>query len=221
MKLHSAKLTGYTMPVLEGVNTPLQLLIHHARVSSTANQFKHETGERLFKSLIRRKEWSPLEQVSLNFEVYTTRDVSQQIIRHHSLKIQEYSFRYADAREQECEVRIARLKHDTDRQKSVDVCLSDPRVALWFEKQRKAYEIAKEAYEWALHQGIAKEVARSVLPLGITTKLYVAGTLRDFYHYCCVRCDEKTQKEHRQVATSIRQHIYDLFPILAEVDNER
>ena len=221
MKLHSAKLTGYTMPVLEGVNTPLQLLIHHARVSSTANQFKHETGERLFKSLIRRKEWSPLEQVSLNFEVYTTRDVSQQMIRHKSLHFQEMSQRYKDVSEQECEVRIARLKHDTDRQKSVDVCLSDPRVAIWFEKQRKAYEIAKEAYEWALHQGIAKEVARSVLPLGITTKLYVAGTLRDFYHYCCVRCDEKTQKEHRQVAMSIRQHIYDLFPILAEVDNER
>lgn len=209
------------MPVLEGVNTPLQLLIHHARVSSTANQFKHETGERLFKSLIRRKEWSPLEQVSLNFEVYTTRDVSQQMIRHKSLHFQEMSQRYKDVSEQECEVRIARLKHDTDRQKSVDVCLSDPRVAIWFEKQRKAYEIAKEAYEWALHQGIAKEVARSVLPLGITTKLYVAGTLRDFYHYCCVRCDEKTQKEHRQVAMSIRQHIYDLFPILAEVDNER
>ena len=220
MKLHHAILTGYTMPCLEGVSTPLEMLIHHARVSSTANQFNHATGEKLFKSLIRRKEWSPLEQISLNFEVYTTRDVSQQIIRHHSLRIQEYSFRYADAREQECEVRIARLKHDTDRQKSVDVCLSDPRVAIWFEKQRKAYEIAKEAYEWALHQGIAKEVARSVLPLGITTKLYVAGTLRDFYHYCMVRCDEKTQLEHRKVAESIRENIYNLFPILREIDHE-
>ena len=114
-----------------------------------------------------------------------------------------------------------RGKHETDRQKSVAIDLSDPRVSAWYEKQREAYDKAKQAYKWAVECGIAKEVARSVLPLGITTKLYVAGTLRDFYHYCCVRCDEKTQKEHRQVATSIRQHIYDLFPILAEVDNER
>ena len=560
MKLHHATLTGYTMPCLEGVSTPIEMLIHHARVSSTANQFNHATGEKLFKSLIRRKEWSPLEQISLNFEVYTTRDVSQQMIRHKSLHFQElciegnqkvttltclgkvkkvkisdlykrykssywgrsdqlvrvydensktlipakikevfstgkkhvykmslegrsrhrvYSIictkdhklltfegfkrlgdidiekdfvatngkpvyqnyewlknakdfsiltktglqgiadlanttthtirkwlringlqyskkevasynpiwnkglpselqprygkympletrekireksrkgyknnlyktgnytkeslswrrkvaqwclgykqellikqgykcaisgksidittaevdhilpvyarpdlafnienlqvlskeqhkiktereskdarlsivyrkiksidyygevetydlevehtshnyvcegiithnsqRYADVSEQECEVRTARGKHETDRQKSVAIELSDPRVSEWYSKQREAYDKAKQAYEWALHNGIAKEVARSVLPIGITTKLYVAGTLRDFYHYCMVRCDEKTQLEHRKVAESIRENIYNLFPILREIDNE-
>lgn len=221
MKLHHAILTGYTMPCLEGVWTPLEMLIHHARVSSTANQFNHATGEKLFKSLIRRKEWSPLEQVSLNFEVYTTRDVSQQMIRHKSLHFQEFSQRYADASIMECEVRTARGKHETDRQKSVAIELSDPRVSEWYSKQREVYDKAKQAYEWALQSGIAKEVARSVLPLGITTKLYVAGTLRDFYHYCMVRCDEKTQLEHRKVAESIRENIYNLFPILREIDNER
>lgn len=560
MKLHHAILTGYTMPCLEGVRTPLEMLIHHARVSSTANQFNHATGEKLFKSLIRRKEWSPLEQISLNFEVYTTRDVSQQMIRHKSLHFQELciegnqrvttlmacgkvrkvkicdlykrykskylgrsdnlvrvydensktlipakikevfstgkkhvykmvlevgnntkpcsiictkdhklltfegfkrlgeidiendfiatngvplyqnydwlkeaknfsivtksglrgiadlasttihtirkwlrihnlqysraevasytsiwnkglpselqpnygkyrieevrakmrlksrkgkennlyktgnftsetlswrrkvaqwcigykqellikqdykcaisgkiidintaeidhilpvyarpdlafkvenlqvlskeqhkiktererkdarlsivyrkiksidyygevetydlevehtshnyvcegiithnSQRYADVSEQECEVRTARGRHETDRQKSVPIALCDKRVSEWYSKQREVYEIAKKAYTWALFAGIAKEVARSVLPVGITTKLYVAGTLRDFYHYCMVRCDEKTQLEHRKVAESIRENIYNLFPILKEIENE-
>lgn len=220
MDLHSARLTGYTMPVLEGLSSPSEMLAHHARVSSIANQFNHRTGEKLIRSLINRKEWSPLEMVNLVFEIYTTRDISRQILRHRSLSFQEFSFRYSDATELGFSEREARGKHEKDRQKSVDFLTTDPRNVQWKKRQEEVIRVCKEAYEWALKERIAKECARAVLPEGIThTRLYANGTLRSWWHYCELRCDEKTQKEHRKIANCIIEIIYKLFPMMKDVSN--
>ena len=218
MEIHSARLTGYTVPCLDGLETPSQMVAHHARVSSTANQFKHETGAKLIQSLIKRKEWSPLEMVNLVFEIYTTRDISRQIIRHRSLSFQEYSGRYSNATELGYTKREARGQHPTDRQKSVEFFDSDTRHSRWEVVQRGIMEYCKNAYEWALAEGIAKECARAVLPEGlIHTRLYANGTLRSWWHYCDLRCDEKTQKEHRKIAECIRENIFTLFPMMRDV----
>ena len=218
MKLHSARLTGYTVPCLDGLETPSQMVAHHARVSSTANQFKHDTGSKLIQSLIKRKEWSPLEMVNLVFEIYTTRDISRQILRHRSLSFQEYSGRYSNAVELGYTEREAREKHPTDRQRSVELCKSDLRHDRWEVIQREAMQYCKKAYEWALSENIAKECARAILPEGlIHTRLYANGTLRSWWHYCELRCNEKTQKEHRKIAESIRENIFNLFPMMKEV----
>ena len=218
MKLHSARLTGYTVPCLDGFETPSQMVAHHARVRSTANQFKHDTGSKLIQSLIKRKEWSPLEMVNLVFEIYTTRDISRQILRHRSLSFQEYSGRYSNAVELGHTEREARERHPTDRQRSVELCKSDLRHDRWEAMQREAMQYCKKAYEWALSENIAKECARAILPEGlIHTRLYANGTLRSWWHYCELRCDEKTQKEHRKIAESIRENIFNLFPMMKEV----
>ena len=218
MELHSARLTGYTQPCLEGLNSISEMIAHHARVSSTANQFNHSTGAKLIKSLITRKEWSPLEMVNLVFEIYTTRDISRQILRHRSLSFQEFSARYSNPTELGYSLRDARGQHPTDRQKSVEYFSSDPRHARWSIVQREVIMNCQRAYDWAISEGIAKECARAVLPEGmIHTRLYANGTLRSWWHYCELRCDEKTQYEHRLVANCIRENIFNLFPFMRDL----
>jgi thymidylate synthase (FAD) len=71
-----------------------------------------------------------------------------------------------------------------------------------------------------LSNGIAKEVARKVLPEGLTmSRMYMNGTLRSWIHYCDIRCDKGTQKEHREVAEQCRAILADLFPNIFQINN--
>ena len=79
-------------------------------------------------------------------------------------------------------------------------------------------EKAKEVYEWAIDNGIAKEQARVVLPEGNTkTRLYMNGTLRSWVHYIELRGANGTQKEHMEIAHACAKVIAQIFPLVDEL----
>jgi thymidylate synthase (FAD) len=79
--------------------------------------------------------------------------------------------------------------------------------------QDRVLKEARHCYETALENGIAKEVARKVLPEGLTTsRMYMNGTLRSWIHYCDIRCDAATQKEHRDIADKCKAVLLSQFP---------
>ena len=211
----NVRLTSISQPVVEDMTTPEQLLAYYARVSSTANQLNHATGPKLIRSLIKRKEWSPLEMVHATMEIETTRDIGRQILRHRSFSFQEFSQRYAKVETDKVNiVREARLQDKKDRQNSIETDDVDLEKE-WEEVQMSVSFHASEAYEWALDNGIAKEQARAVLPEGLTpTKMYMAGTLRSWYHYHDLRHMKGTQKEHRVVAEKSWDELVRFVPSL-------
>jgi thymidylate synthase (FAD) len=113
-------------------------------------------------------------------------------------------------------VREARLQDLSNRQNSVET--SDPVLEIkWKNRQNYAIESAKELYQWAIDNGIAKEQARAVLPEGlILSRMYMAGSLRSWIHYCQLRMTEGTQKEHREIATDAWYQITEAFPSLKD-----
>ena len=213
----SVRLIALSQPCIPGVTTPEELLAYCARVSSSANQLNHATGPKLLRSLIERQEWSPLEMVSLTIEIVTTRDIARQILRHRSFSFQEFSQRYAAVVETPV-LREVRLQDHKDRQNSIET--DDQALAQWWaDTQMIVAEQTAGAYQSALDRGIAKEVARVVLPEGMTiTRLYMAGTLRSWFHYTQLRADPKTQKEHRLIAEACGAIIAREFPSLAKVE---
>ena len=212
----TVRLIGITKPVVDDVPGPAELLAYCARVSSAANQNHHETGGKLLRSLVRRKEWSPFEQVSLTMEIVTTRDIARQILRHRSFSFQEFSQRYAVV-DDEPVFREARMQHATDRQMSVANDNTEL-AAEWEAMQNQANMYARGAYTWALKRGIAKEVARAVLPEGLTpSRLFMAGTLRSWLHYVWLRDDSKTQLEHQRIAAAAREILCEQYGDLRDV----
>lgn len=171
-----------------------------ARVSNPDGQ--GQPGDRLIRYLLRNKHWSPFEMVSACVEITTTRDVSRQILRHRSFSFQEFSGRYAkySGIGNPETLRASRLQDSENRQNSLPDT-DEARVAWWAEMQKAVADHCAYVYDDALSRGIAKEVARAVLPEGLTpTTMYMTGTLRSWIHYWDLRCHEATQLEHRLVA---------------------
>ena len=191
-----------------------QHIAYMARVSNPSNQENMATAPKLMRYLMNNKHWSPFEMVNVCMEIETTRDIARQILRHRSFSFQEFSQRYAVA--DGYEYSEARAQDHKNRQNSLDIV--DKNQQVWWQlMQERVLKEARYCYERALENGIAKEVARKLLPEGLTTsRMYMNGTLRSWLHYCDIRCDNATQKEHRQVAEQCREIIKTIAPSLFE-----
>jgi thymidylate synthase (FAD) len=208
----------------EGVDDLQELIAFCAKVSNPAAQINNETSERLIKYLIKHQHWSPLEMVSACLEINTTRDIAHQIVRHRSFSFQEFSQRYADPAEfgNQFVLREARLQDTKNRQNSIALGNTQQDMNLlndWETQQQKVIDASKEAYEWAIDNGIAKEQARAVLPEGCTkTRLYMNGTLRSWLHYIDLRGANGTQKEHMDIAHACAKVIAEIFPLMETIN---
>ncbi len=212
------KLISYSKPTeevnSEGIEDAQELVAFCARVSNPSNQLNTETSEKLINYLIKNAHWSPLEMVSACLEIETTRDIARQMLRHRSFSFQEFSQRYANpVKDLEFVTREARLQDPENRQNSIETDNSEI-VDEWKDKQNEVIETAKNAYNWAIKSGIAKEQARSVLPEGNTvSRLYMNGTLRSWIHYIQLRAANGTQKEHMEIANACALVINKIFPM--------
>ena len=212
--MSEVNLVGLTKPsAYTGCTTANELVAWAARVSNPSNQNNTATAPKLVQYLIKNKHWSPLEMVHVSIEIKTTRDIARQILRHRSFSFQEYSQRYADPTKDLGFVRReARLQDKTNRQNSIE---ADNKLLQehWHIRQARVVSEAQYAYDWAIENGIAKEQARAVLPEGMTESvMIVTGTLRSWVHYCELRMDKATQKEHRIVAEQAWDIISHHFP---------
>lgn len=196
-----------------------QLIGDMARVSAPENQGKDSS--KLLQYLIKHQHWSPLEMANACFEINTTRDIARQLLRHRSFSFQEFSQRYASVDKLEAPInREARLQDLKNRQNSLD-STDEILKNKWDGLQEWVKSEAYEAYKWALSQGIAKEVARAVLPEGLTmSKMYMNGSIRSWYHFCQLRCGNGTQKETQEIANSIKEELKQHYPnIWGTIDN--
>ncbi len=213
--MSEVNLVGITQPneKYTGCKTANELIAWVARVSNPSNQNNATTAPKLVQYLIKNNHWSPLEMVHVSLEIRTTRDIARQILRHRSFSFQEYSQRYADpTKDLGFVTREARLQDPKNRQNSVEnknTRLDDE----WEAMQGCVRAAVKDAYNFAIENGIAKEQARAVLPEGMTESVVImAGSLRSWVHYCQLRMDIATQKEHRIVAEQCWNAIIEQFP---------
>jgi len=193
-----------------------EMITRMARVSAPKNQDNMDTAPRLLRYLITHNHWSPYEMANICVEINTTRAISAQILRHRSFSFQEFSTRYADVNELgSCVIPHLRRQDTKNRQNSIDDLDADM-ITGYYRRISQLYEDAEHLYREMVSTGVAKECARSILPLSTPTRLYMNGTLRSFIHYLWVRTDPSTQMEHRQIALEIQKIFCQQFPIISE-----
>ena len=185
-----------------------------ARVSNPNNE-DNPNVEKLLKYLIKHKHWSPFEMASMCVEIHTTRAVSAQILRHRSFSFQEFSQRYAIPTDTFATVLPdLRRQDEKNRQNSIDD-LPEETVEYYQQRIDDHFREGVNLYESLLHSGVAKECARSVLPLNTVPRLYMSGTIRSWLHYCDLRCANGTQLEHQLIATNCQELLIEELPTIS------
>jgi thymidylate synthase (FAD) len=217
------KLFACTQPIKDriiGLKDVQDIIAYCAKVSNPQFQTQFDTSERLLNYLAKHAHWSPFEMANATLEIQTTRDIARQLLRHRSFSFQEFSQRYkeVDALDDPFVIREARLQHPTNRQDSIELDLSNPEhISLkkeWEARQQAIINLVKENYDWAIHNKIAKEQARVVLPEGNTvSRLYMQGSIRSWIHYIQLRSGNGTQKEHMEIAIEVAKAIAEIFPL--------
>lgn len=185
-----------------------------ARVSNPSNQLNFNSSAKLLKYLIANKHWSPFEMSSLTIQFKTSRGISPQILRHRSFTFQEFSQRYAAVDSSGLQLYAARRQDTKNRQNSIDDLTEEVKQE-WNDRQLQNWKTSFEHYTWAIDNGIAKECARFVLPLGTSTTLYMSGTIRSWIHYIELRSANGTQKEHMDLALECKNIFIEQFPNIA------
>lgn len=200
------KVIAVTASLVEGIETAEDLIVYIARVSNPNNQMNTATAPKLLRYLIDNKHWSPFDMANLTVEVTTSRVIAQQILRHWSIKPQEFSQRYATVTE--IEPIELRMQGETNRQGGEKLCNNE----LMNQAVDEHIENSISLYRSLLNYGVAKESARFVLPLATSTTLYLNGSIRSWIHYLEQRLDAHAQKEHRLVAQEIEKIFGFYFP---------
>jgi thymidylate synthase (FAD) len=207
-EVHSAKLISITPNAEENI-------VYMARVSNPSNQANMETAPRLIKYLIKHKHWSPFEMASMQVEINTTRAIAAQVLRHRSFSFQEFSQRYSNVGDLP-PIGLPHLRSQDLKNKQASHDDMDPITVSALDYQiEQLYAKAQRVYDLLIEQGVAKECARSVLPLGTPTRMYMSGSVRSWLHYIEIRAGIETQLEHRLIAEDIKEIFVNEFPNIA------
>ena len=211
----NVSLVSVTKPEVKAIKNAEDLVAFCARVSNPSNQMNLETAPKLLKFLIKHKHWSPFELVDMCVEIKTSRGIAAQILRHRSFSFQEFSQRYSEATDYE-DIEL-RLQGSKNRQVGEDLLPKNhPEYINLNGLLAETLSLSEHCYRTMIDNGIAKEVARMVLPLTTQTTMYMKGSLRSWIHYIELRAQENTQKEHRLIAEDCKKIFIDNFPIIAE-----
>lgn len=188
-----------------------------ARVSNP--QMQDKPIGTILQYMMREGHTSPFGQANVCMEITTERDIARQIMRHwsmemHELEVQEFSQRYQTVDKlPEAQLRECRLQDTKNRQNSLEN--NDRLLDLWWEQaQANVLDLAGEMYDQAIQRGIAKELARSVLPEGLTpTRFYLNGNLRSWIFFLKSRVHVTAQKEVRLVGAEVLRLLRTVAPV--------
>lgn len=201
------------------------IIVGIARISSSRDTNElFDEPHKLLRHCALNQHYSVFESASMTFEVYTSRAMSHEIIRHKSMSFQEFSLRYAEAID--IEPIELREQSKNNRQSSTDIispllhipdfrtdCLSNASVN---EVVDDYIDLSKDLYNELLDKNVARETARFILPLATTTKINMTANVRSIITFLNARLHKTAQKEIRLVAEAIRDIFIKECPIISK-----
>ncbi len=197
--------------ISENITLDMQI-VRAARVSYGKGTKTFRDDENLIRYLLQHEHWSPFEMVEFKFHVKAPLFVARQWFRHRTASVNEISGRYSVIKDEFYVPKEWRLQDTKNKQGSVGQL--DPLTnAYATDAYTEALEYAYKAYQALLDAGVAREMARMVLPVSVYTQFYWKQDLRNLLHFLKLRRDSHAQWEIRQYAEAILKLIRPLVPI--------
>ena len=176
----------------------------------------NERDVKLIKYLAKHKHISPFGHAFASFHVKAPIFVARQLVKHKFLRWNEISRRYVDDEPEFYQPEVWRGR-SADKKQGSDGVVDSKRVesSLHFVDDYNTHytEVCLHTYASLLHEGVAPEQARMVLPQSTMTEWYWSGSLDALADMCRLRCATDTQYETRLVADGISKKMSELFPV--------
>ena len=165
-----------------------------------------EDNAKLIRYLMRHRHTSPFEMCEVKLHVKLPIFVARQWIRHRTASVNEQSGRYSELMDKfyTPETESFRGQSKENKQGSAPDIIHHKIIS---------YSMAQKEYQELLSKGVAKEMARIVLPLSVYTQWYWKIDLHNLLHFLQLRLSEHAQEEIRVYAQKIALIVKDLFPI--------
>jgi len=210
-----------------------QRIVESARVSYHQPSKGEEADKKLLLYLYKNKHTSPFEMVKLMLNIKLPIFVMRQYVRHRMQNLNEVSARYTELPNEFYIPKDWRknLKAGQNKQQSE---VAEFGLLTWFDQHEEApegsasvytmkgmtlsealvkhCELSYTLYQHMIRVGVARELARMVLPVNIYTECYVCWDLKNLLHFITLREDAHAQWEHQQYGTAIRRILNHLFP---------
>lgn len=198
----------------------VRLVSHHgddaaivgaARTSYAGHTQGKEKDKRLLMRLYKDRHTSPFEQVSITFNIKFPIFLMRQFVRHRTFRLNEFSARYKELPDQFFLPRVWRAQEGaTNHQGSITDEKIDQQNCRCLAAD--IYDQCYKGYKALLSNGVSREQARMVLPVGIYTEIFVNIDLHNLCHFLRLRLDPHAQAEIREVAQAMKDIAQELFP---------
>lgn len=185
-------------------------IVQSARVSYGAGTKSIREDKGLIDYLIRHKHTSPLEQVEFTFHIKLPLFVMAQLVRHRTSNLNQVSARYSVMNDDFYIPEKIRMQDTKNKQGSVFEELNEE--SYFTQLIEKNAERAYKDYEVLLEVGVAREMARMVLPQNLYTEVYWKQDLHNLLHLLKLRMDSHAQWEIQQYANAIYDIIKPIVP---------
>lgn len=190
-------------------------IVRAARVSYQGGTRPVSEDRQLIRYLVRHKHSSPLEMAECVFHVKVPIFVARQWIRHRTASVNEESARYSIIKDEFYVPKPEDIKpQSTTNKQGRNGEFDDPSQFKtdMFEQNLDSFA----TYAGLLDQNLARELARTVLPVATYTSFYWKANLRNILHFLSLRLDPHAQMEIRVYAEAMLEIIKPLFPITIE-----
>lgn len=195
-------------------------IVHAARVSIVGARAETEGGEKtgLLNFLMKNRHASPFEHVTATFMIECPIFVTREVHRHRTFSYNEVSGRYSVL---EPKFYIPRSDRPLTQVGKPGAYRfeegTDEQFMLVLAENRFCYQTCWNSYEHMLENGIAKEVARDILPVGVFTAFYMTGSLRNWFNFLSLRTAPDALFEIRDLAGQIEEALIEVAPISMEL----
>jgi len=196
-------------------------IVQSARVSYGAGTKSYRQDRGLIHYLLRNRHTSPFEQVVLTFHAKMPILVARQWVRHRMARLNEISGRYSVMQDEfyvPAPEHVAIQSSDNKQGRGTALPLAEAAVVIdaMVEEQKQAYA----AYQAQLERGVARELARSNLPLSLYTEWYWQIDLNNLFKFLELRMDGHAQYEIRVFANAMADCAKAVAPIAYEAFEE-
>jgi thymidylate synthase (FAD) len=200
-------------------------VVNGARVSFAKHKTEMDDGDAgLIRFLMRERHGTPFEHNSFRFHIRAPIFVAREWFRHRIGSFNEFSMRYARATDDFYVPEPDDVRTQIGKPGAYSFEPVEPDVAETTRQElRTVYETAYAAYERLVELGVARELARAVLPVGAYTEFYWTVNARALMNFLSLRNAETAQREIRRYAEACERFLADRMPVTyaAFLDNNR